>query len=467
MPDATEERPEPVAAEPPAAPTWETWRTEPLPPALESPYPLFLPLPAAGELMPAAERLAEWAALPEMQELRRRCTELPCMLETAERFLKRFADTPDAPHACLLHAQEQETYWLAGDVHGNVEGLLALYSFVCAHARRTGGRHRLVLLGDILDRGEQDLEAAALVQHLLLQENAPAELILVRGNHDMGLACREDGTFYSTVSPAETAERLNAMEDRAAAATLGRAAMLMSRVACCMGEIAGPDVTAPEKCLLFTHGGLPHVDLQEKMFAAAAAAPPQPEADALAVLPPELREPAAKDYTWVRLVDRLPHKIPNRSASGCQMGTEDVNIFRRLHRRLTGRCISFIVRGHDHEDEGFRLYSAQAGLQEHKRLQQHCGVLTLNAMAADEMAPERRTCVLRWRRGESLTLFRMGEEETAAPPAADEPAAQGGGAPPPAAETPETAAHKEPAPPAAAPWYSLKHLFGRDKSSAE
>lgn len=450
---------EPLAAGEPPAPQESPAR----------PYPLFQPLPAAGELMPTPEHLAEWTALPATAALLRLGADPALMLQTAERFLQRFADAPAEPHACLLHAEDSVTYWLAGDVHGNAAGLAALYSFAEAQARRAGGTHRLVLLGDILDRGEQDLEAAAMVQHLLLQEQPPVPLLLVRGNHDMGLARKEDGTFYSTVSPAETADRLNAMADRSAAQTLGRASMLMARLAYTVGELAGVDAADPQKALLFTHGGLPHVDLQEKIRAAAAAEQPQPAADALTALPPALREQAAKDYTWVRLVDKLPHKIPNRSASGCQMGTEDVNAYRRLHRELTGRSITFIVRGHDHEDAGYRLYSAQAGLQEHKRLQQQCGVLTLNAMAADDLAPDRRVCVVRCRRGEPLTLFRMGVGDTAAaePPAASA-ASEPPVVPPPVPAAAGTGGAGQGVPlRTAAPLHWLKHWWGGNNSAEQ
>lgn len=399
--------------------SWEEWCKLPLPETLTAPYPLFSLTSEVGCTPPSVKKLEKWRGEKSLAAIWHDCTEISTIKGIAKRFVKCFGETPAKPHGILLKADKDSTFWLVGDVHGNAEGLMNAYAFVWAQAQKQKGHHTIILLGDIIDRGDNDLEALALVESLLLLgEKAPVPVVYVCGNHDAGLYRREDGTFASSVDPAETTERLNAMEDKEVAALIGQAAILLAKNAPCVGEITGIHLDAPEKTLLFTHGGVPHVDLQEKACSAvllgkdaALAKPEISTMDAIEAWPDEIRQACSRDYVWVRIVDKLPHKIPNRGSSGCQIGTDDVNQFRKIHYAITGRAVSFIVRGHDHEDDGFRLYSAQEGINENKRLQANCGVLTINAMDADDMAPERKVCVLRCHQGEPLSLFKMGAEE--------------------------------------------------------
>lgn len=408
--------------------TWDEWCKQPLPDALSTPYPEFAIATSQEEPLPTPGNLKRWRAEKHLCELWRNSTEPSRIKETAKQFAERFGDVDQETHGILLTAGKDTTFWIVGDVHGNAEGLMNAYAFVWAQAQQRKGKHTVVLLGDIIDRGDKDLEALSLVESLLLLgEKAPVPVLYICGNHDAGLNLRADGKFASTVDPAETTDRLNAMEDKAAAEIIGRAAILLARNAPCMGEITGIHPDVPEKTLLFTHGGVPHVDLQEKVCTTSLLDKGEREkshpcsVDALAAWPADVRQACARDYVWVRIVDKLPHKIPNRGSSGCQIGTDDVNQFRKLHYALTGRAVSFIVRGHDHEDDGYRLYSAQEGMNENKRLQAHCGVLTINAMAPDDMAPDRKVCVLRCHQGEPLTLFRIGMVEEAGKQQTEEP----------------------------------------------
>lgn len=413
--DADAEKECQIKTEPPH--TWDGWCRQPLPDALSTPYPKFAVAASQEESLPTPGNLERWRAEKPLRDLWRNSTEPSCIKETAKRFVERFGGADKEAHGILLTADKDTTHWIVGDVHGNAEGLMNAYAFVWAQAQERKGRHTVVLLGDIIDRGDKDLEALSLVESLLLLgEKAPVPVLYICGNHDAGLNLREDGKFASTVDPAETTDRLNAMEDKAAAEIIGRAAIMLAKNAPCMGEITGIHPDMPEKTLLFTHGGVPHVDLQEKVCTTSllgkdGQGKSHPcSVDALAAWPADVRQACARDYVWVRIVDKLPHKIPNRGSSGCQIGTDDVNQFRKLHFALTGRAVSFIVRGHDHEDDGYRLYSAQEGMNENKRLQAHCGVLTINAMASDDMAPDRKVCVLRCHQGDPLTLYRIGVE---------------------------------------------------------
>ena len=45
------------------------------------------------------------------------------------------------------------TYYAIGDVHGEIEKLDRLLEYIREDARRSGAAHKIVFLGDLIDRG--------------------------------------------------------------------------------------------------------------------------------------------------------------------------------------------------------------------------------------------------------------------------------------------------------------------------
>ncbi len=296
----------------------------------------------------------------------------------------------EPPHSLLLEAGADESFWFAGDIHGSLDALLRLYAYVHGEGTATGPQH-LILLGDILDRGRQTLGTLALLLHLLCHPTPGLRLTLLCGNHDCGLYAQGE-RFASVVSPAESVDELDRLLDsneprrRELGRLLGLAALRLAERCPCMAEITGLEPGQPSRTLLCTHGGLPHTDLQAKLaHAEEGRERPAAQRPYLASIPGELREEFARDYCWIRLVDKVPRKQPNRGSKGCQMGTRDVDDYRLQHWQRSGRAVGYIIRGHDHEQAGWALYSYDA---EHnpvrgKFVQRRCGVLTLNAMDPD------------------------------------------------------------------------------------
>jgi len=341
-------------------------------------------------------------------------------VEIAQKFIAWAKGRQDG-HSLLLKADSRTRYWFVGDIHGGFCALSRIVSFI-SHAIKkdaSSKRHTLILLGDYIDRGNEDFAVLALVENLLMNSSPEGALALsviaLRGNHDMGLFLKDDGSFDSGVKPAEMADTLNAMirnGDAEAARSLGKAAMELARTSPCMGELSEISPLNRENSILFTHGGLPHTDLQKEAY---EKLPPGGIAQGLTqALPAPFQEAWENDFTWIRLVAKAPKKIPNRGSRGCEMGTEDVNAYRRLHLRLTGRAITFIIRGHDHEEGGYRLYSYDRQENDNNKsgIQRNCGVLTINALDITELekATERRipyegnAIIACWRQGEPLSL---------------------------------------------------------------
>lgn len=409
----------------PAAPVKKSWAVvaaaDELPEPLLHPYPSFMApawlteKPELTETLPPTPTVEEMDALltsPVACELQEYCRSREGQVKIAQDFLRTVAGKPDGAGVLLRADSSERHYWFTGDIHGSFVALLKIYAFVQkqAHSRSEGGmggRHTLIILGDVVDRGTEVPACLALIQKMLMQAT-PFETFFVRGNHDVGLYRKDDGSFASTVLPSETADELNQLReaDTTAAEVLGKAAMELARTAPCMGEITGVDMNIPSHTILFTHGGVPHVDLQEKLYGLA----PQggEDVDCISGLPESLRRECCKDFTWVRMVERLPKKMPNRGSSGCEMGTEDVNAFRRLHYLRTGRAVSFIVRGHDHRTS-LDSYDECYNPTHSRFVQRKCHVLTLQTREPDlnegALSASRDLALLHWRRCESAVLY--------------------------------------------------------------
>lgn len=349
---------------------------QPLPvPAPTPPTPELLPLrvvPAAAQESPechltAADLDSMVDSLP--QEILQAPTECA---EIAEKFCAWLRK--GKPFSGLMpEEEEKDDYWFIGDLHGYLSALQKILAYIHRHAR-PGRRQNIIFLGDLIDRGPQSWEVVATVQQLMMMQNESLRVLFIRGNHDTCFECRADNTYTSGVSPCESVPQLQKMAQTAPqkADAVARTFCEMVDRAPCMAELP----IGNDRVLLITHGGVPHVDLQEKLRTIPTAPQGTP---LLQAVPEDLSEAVAKDFTWVRFSPNLPRKKPNRGNSGCEIGYTDVNQYRSLHEQLTGRRIAGIIRGHDHEEAGFRLVSYDPELNPRGR-QKECFVLTVNAL---------------------------------------------------------------------------------------
>lgn len=72
------------------------------------------------------------------------------------------------------------TYYAIGDVHGEIEKLDELLAYVREDTRRIGGEHKIVYLGDLIDRGP---DSRAVVDRAM-RATLAGEAVTVRGNHE-------------------------------------------------------------------------------------------------------------------------------------------------------------------------------------------------------------------------------------------------------------------------------------------
>lgn len=72
------------------------------------------------------------------------------------------------------------TYYAIGDVHGEIEKLLRMLDYVREDARRLGAAHKIVFLGDLIDRGPDSRG----VMQLAMDASKSGEAIVVKGNHE-------------------------------------------------------------------------------------------------------------------------------------------------------------------------------------------------------------------------------------------------------------------------------------------
>lgn len=411
----------PVPAEKPEPPKpkdeWELFLSTPAPAGLTEIYPGFcMPEPGAGtgDGAPApAPTLEEVDALlqePWCVQAVQYYKDFEKQLNTANRFLDWSKARP-AGEALQMQAGPDDHYWFVGDVHASFTAALKAFAFVRSCMSSLAGRHHLIFLGDYIDRGPDSLALLAFLQVLLMKysgDDSPLRVYTLKGNHDLGLSELPEGGFASRVSPSETTDLLNAMyeTDPESAITLGNAAMELARVSAYVGEICGLDESRPANSILFTHGGVPHVDLQERIYRHARHSE---DGGILSGMGDDLKAACCRDFAWLRMVDNLPRKFPNRASSGCEIGTEDVNVFRRIHFERTGRAVSFIIRGHDHRN-GLDSFDA-AYHADSKRYQKCCGVLTLQTREPDtaesRLSMERDLGLAYWRRGGKVCFFRL------------------------------------------------------------
>ncbi len=264
---------------------------------------------------------------------------------------------------------EQSDYWFIGDVHGDLPALLIALQQAGELSRKAGKAARFILLGDLVDRGEQSVETV--VHFLKLAAESPGSFCMLAGNHDESLfADKETGAFQSKTQPCEFAKTLNLehyknwqKED------LKKFALeFITLVELCDRAVFFPDG------LVAVHGGFPHTDIWDGKHG------PTPK-----ILKDLCTPLCLKDFSWLR-ISKSPMKIPNRTSLGCQFGYNDFKRFRsEMEKLLDEHPVTRMIRGHDHYDEDGYCY--------HKQYMDR--ILTLNTMSCRK-GDEHTVAIAKW-----------------------------------------------------------------------
>ena len=208
--------------------------------------------------------------------------------------------------------------WFIGDLHGDLLALEAALHHI--ERSENGAAHSIVFLGDLVDDGEHG--AAVFSRVLQLAMDKPSQVCLLAGNHDEAVTF-ENGSFRSCVSPADFVDWLAARAEEPWRTDLGR--LFVATFASAPRAIIFPDG------LIAAHAGFPHTDLHPTIRERKDLSAPQ----------------CLQDFVWTR-ASRAKRKLPNRSARGCQFGSEDFSEFCSAAGQVLGRSLRSMVRGHDH-----------------------------------------------------------------------------------------------------------------------
>lgn len=241
-----------------------------------------------------------------------------------------FRQTPEDKVVHITEFDDEIPLWIVGDLHGDILALESALSFIRTHQSYASAAPRIVFLGDLFDDGGYGIEVVLRIFELLLE--APKQVCLIAGNHDEALSF--NGThFVSEVSPGDFAEFLN---DNSNDEWIVRAAHLLIR----LYKLAARALFFPDG-LLIAHGGFPLRDTHQALRENADWNSAQ----------------CLSDFVWTRAHPKARKKIPNRYSRGCQFGHEDFETFCQLAASL-GRPVTHMVRGHDHVEERYEIYSA-------------------------------------------------------------------------------------------------------------
>jgi hypothetical protein len=276
----------------------------------------------------------DWAALARSIEPSSMRARLPMIVEGIEKLLGKLEPPLLFSNGANLAIRIDEIcdfkhLWFVGDLHGD---WLALEAAMALIDRESGSAAEVVFLGDLFDDGAFGLETLLRVFETVLQR--PGAVCLLVGNHDEALSY--DGErFASGTSPGDFAVWLNSQSADEWTRRAGQAAIGLFAKA--------PRALFFPDGLLAAHGGVPLVDLHERLKATR-----------------NWNDPAClADFVWTRAHPTARRKLPNRFSRGSQFGYEDFSEFCALATEL-GRPVTHMVRGHDHVEERFAVYPAYA-----------------------------------------------------------------------------------------------------------
>lgn len=229
----------------------------------------------------------------------------------------------------LSTAHVGKPWFFIGDLHGDFLAWHSLFNRV-----RAERDFRLCFLGDLVDRGQYDIECFAAL--LEAAESYPNQILWIIGNHEEGIRLDPTrGKFTSKVDPSEFIDWLNAPSEGVTpqqATTWGR--LLVDICRRLPRAVLFPDGT------LATHGGVPLEDRWADLKNMEAFH----------------HQRALDDFTWTRATS-MPHKkgwkyAPDKRArsSDFEFGYKDLEGFCKATADVFS--VKRVVRGHDHVAEG-------------------------------------------------------------------------------------------------------------------
>jgi hypothetical protein len=277
----------------------------------------------------------------------------------------------------LSPSEAPEDLWFVGDVHGDLPALETALAYIehRAHKDHPGSPPAIVFLGDLFDDGRMCHDVMLRVFQLILGQDG-GNVCILAGNHDEALKYDASADRFSAgVVPCEYSEQLEGeLREDPVAREVGRLAVRLF-------DVVPRAVFLPDG-LLAAHGGVPHVDLCERMEGGTARELQEFE-----------RADCLQDFTWTRLHERMPQRIPNRASKGCELGYKDFFRFCLLTESFVPalpHAVDRMIRGHDHFEERFRCFTRYGNR-----------VLTINTMCMRtdrDFGPSafRAPCVARW-----------------------------------------------------------------------
>ncbi len=317
----------------------------------------------------AAQSAAALSLTPLWQQLYARYSHYPTQIDIARQFIDWSKNQADGG-GLLLPAQQNTEYYFVGDLHGQFTTLLSIICQAVAESALHGRHPHLIILGDCIDRGEEDFATVALIQESIMgEQHLHFTVSYLCGNHDFAVDVNPQGFFYSAVAPADTAIHLNALSKQgrgADALLLGKSIIELARTAPYMGELVWG--TPLQQSFIFAHACTPHIDMQQELllwYTGCNITMPY------TALPDHLLYPCRDDFVRGMLHPQIAHAEPNRGFSATKQGTADMETYTTLHHTLTGRRIMGMFRGHDHIANGHRITPLSSGF-----------ICTLNALGA-------------------------------------------------------------------------------------
>ena len=213
-------------------------------------------------------------------------------------------------------------WWFVGDIHGDVWALKCIVGKIRSESKDS----RIVFLGDIFDRNLEDGGFETVKCFLSMLRDGNGEIIWLAGNHDTSLQYDEGAKKFPIAT--NRSEFVRFLNEHADLHEFGKELVRI------IGTL--PEALVFPDGLIASHGGVPHVDISEKIKA--------------------LRDfetiECSNDFTWGRMTE-AKFKFPDRTSRGHELGRTDFEKFCERSEEVfknTGcpNRVSGIVFGHQH-----------------------------------------------------------------------------------------------------------------------